>query len=65
MFGGAVIAESIFAVPGVGGLLIESINFRDFPVVQSLVLVLALVVLLINLLTDVLYGVLDPRIRYR
>jgi len=65
MFGGAVIAESIFAVPGVGGLLLDSITFRDFPVVQSLVLVLALVVLLVNLLADLLYGVLDPRIRYR
>lgn len=65
IFGGAVIAESIFAVPGVGGLLLDSIHFRDFPVMQALVLMVALVVLAINLLTDVLYGVLDPRIRYR
>lgn len=65
LFGGAIIAESIFGIPGIGGLLLESITFRDFPVVQSLVLLLAVVVLMINSLTDVFYAFLDPRIRFR
>jgi ABC-type dipeptide/oligopeptide/nickel transport system permease component len=62
---GAVITETIFAWPGVGRLLIQSIGFRDYPVVQGCILLIAVTYVLMNLLTDLLYGVLDPRIRYR
>jgi peptide/nickel transport system permease protein len=64
LFGGTVVVESIFAIPGVGRLAVDSIYFRDFPMVQGIVLVLALAVLLTNLLTDVLYAYIDPRIKY-
>jgi ABC-type dipeptide/oligopeptide/nickel transport system permease component len=61
---GAVITESIFAWPGVGRLLIQSINFRDYPLVQGCILLIALTYIVMNLLTDLAYGFLDPRIRY-
>jgi ABC-type dipeptide/oligopeptide/nickel transport system permease component len=61
---GAVITETIFAWPGVGRLLIQSISFRDYPLVQGCVLLIAVAYVSMNLVTDVLYGVLDPRIRY-
>jgi peptide/nickel transport system permease protein len=64
LFGGAVVVETIFGIPGVGRLAVDSIFFRDFPVVQGVVLVLAVGVLLSNLVTDLLYAVVDPRIRY-
>jgi peptide/nickel transport system permease protein len=60
---GAVITETIFAWPGVGRLLIQSISFRDFPLVQGCILLIAITYVSMNLLTDVLYGLLDPRIR--
>ena len=65
LMGGAVITETIFSVPGVGRLAADSIFQRDFPVLQAVVLLLALAVLLANLLTDIAYAWLDPRIRYR
>ena len=61
---GAVITETIFAWPGIGRLLIQSIGFRDYPLVQGCILLIALTYVAVNLLTDMLYGVLDPRIRY-
>jgi ABC-type dipeptide/oligopeptide/nickel transport system permease component len=61
---GAVITETIFAWPGVGRLLIQSINFRDYPLVQGCVLLIAVTYVGVNLLTDLAYGFLDPRIRY-
>ena len=61
---GAVITETIFAWPGVGRLLIQSIGFRDYPLVQGCILFIAVVYVLVNLITDLVYGVLDPRIRY-
>jgi peptide/nickel transport system permease protein len=64
LLGGAVIAETIFAWPGMGRLLIQAINQRDYPLVQGIVLVAALVVSLINLLVDLLYATLNPRVRY-
>ena len=64
LFGGAVVVETIFALPGLGRLAADSIFFRDFPMLQGVVLILALAVLLANLLTDLLYAFLDPRIRY-
>src|SRR5687768_11408045 len=61
---GAVITETIFAWPGIGRLLIQSIGFRDYPLVQGCILLIALTYVAVNLATDMLYGVLDPRIRY-
>ena len=61
---GAVITETIFAWPGVGRLLIQSINFRDYPLVQGCILLIAVTYVAMNLLTDLAYGLLDPRIRY-
>ena len=61
---GAVITETIFAWPGVGRLLIQSIGFRDYPLVQGCILLIAVTYVSVNLLTDMLYGFLDPRIRY-
>jgi peptide/nickel transport system permease protein/oligopeptide transport system permease protein len=61
---GAVITETIFAWPGVGRLLIQSINFRDYPAVQGCILLIAVTYVSMNLLVDLVYGFLDPRIRY-
>lgn len=61
---GAVITETIFAWPGIGRLLIQSIGFRDYPTVQGCILLIATTYVGMNLLTDLMYGVLDPRIRY-
>ncbi len=60
---GAVITETIFAWPGIGRLLIQSIGFRDYPMVQGCILLIAVTYVSVNLVTDLLYGVLDPRIR--
>lgn len=65
LMGGAVVTETIFSVPGVGRLAAESIFTRDFPILQAVVLLMALAVLLANLGTDLVYSWLDPRIRYR
>ena len=64
LFGGAVITESIFAWPGVGRLALQSINARDYPMVQASVLVISVVYVFLNLAVDLLYVYLDPRIRY-
>ncbi len=64
LLGGVIIIESIFVVPGVGRFLIDAIIHRDFIVLQGIILVTAAVVLGVNLVIDLLYGVLDPRIRY-
>jgi peptide/nickel transport system permease protein len=64
LIGVTVIIESIFGLPGIGQALLQAINNRDVLVVQGIVLVLAVVVVLANLVTDLLYAVLDPRIRY-
>ena len=60
---GAVITETIFAWPGIGRLLIQSIGFRDYPLVQGCVLLIAVTYVGVNLVTDVTYCVLDPRIK--
>ena len=60
---GAVITETIFAWPGIGRLLIQSIGFRDYPMVQGCILLIAVTYVTVNLATDLMYGVLDPRIR--
>jgi peptide/nickel transport system permease protein len=64
LLGGAVITETIFALPGVGRLLVDAIFQRDFPIVQGVVLLLAVNFLVVNLLVDLTYAWLDPRIRY-
>jgi peptide/nickel transport system permease protein len=64
ILGGAVITETIFAWPGVGRLMVDSIFDRDFPIVQAGVFVIAVIFVLLNLLVDVAYAWLDPRIRY-
>jgi peptide/nickel transport system permease protein len=61
---GTIITETIFAWPGLGRLLIQAINFRDYPLVQGCILFIAVTYVLMNLLTDLTYGFLDPRIRY-
>ena len=65
LLGGVIIIESIFVVPGVGSFLIDSIIHRDFVVLQGVVLLTAAVVLFLNLVIDLCYGVLDPRIRFQ
>lgn len=64
ILGGTVVMESVFSLPGVGRYLVDAIAHRDYPVVQTLVLLFALIFVLINLITDVLYTKLDPRIRF-
>ena len=64
LLGGSVIIESVFAIPGLGRLTIDSISRRDYPVIQGLVLVFSFVYVLVNLAVDLIYTALDPRIRY-
>jgi peptide/nickel transport system permease protein len=64
ILGGTVVMESVFSLPGVGRYLVDAIAHRDYPVVQTLVLIFAMIFVLINLITDVLYTKLDPRIRF-
>lgn len=62
MLGGSVIIESVFTLPGMGALLVDAVLRRDYAVVQGVVLIFSLTVLIINLLTDLLYSWLDPRV---
>ena len=64
LFTGAILTETIFSWPGVGKWLIEAINRRDYPVLQGGLLMLGIVVMVVNLLVDVMYGVINPRIRH-
>ena len=61
---GAVVTEQVFAWPGIGLLAIQAINSRDMPVIQGVVVVAALIVMSANLIVDVLYALIDPRISY-
>jgi len=63
LLGGAVLTETIFAIPGVGGFMVQSIASRDFPIIQGGVLMIAVIFSLVNLIVDILYGFVDPRIR--
>jgi len=65
LLGGSVVTETVFAWPGVGQLLIQSINARDFPMIQACIILLAGVFVVINLLVDILYVFIDPRITYK
>jgi peptide/nickel transport system permease protein len=64
IFSGTVIIESIFQLPGMGRFLFDAINQRDYPVIQGINLLVVSIIVLMNLAVDLLYAVLDPRIRY-
>jgi len=64
LLGGAVLTETVFSWPGIGRLLVDSIGYRDYPVIQGTVLIIAIGFVLTNILVDVLYAYLDPRIQY-
>jgi len=64
LIGGAVVTESVFAIPGLGRLTVDAILRRDYPVIQGVILLFSFVYVLVNLLIDILYTVIDPRIRY-
>ena len=65
LVGGTVIMESIFSIPGMGRYLVAAISFRDYPVIQGVNLVICSTIIILNLLVDLTYGYLDPRIRYQ
>jgi peptide/nickel transport system permease protein len=64
LIGGAVITESVFAIPGLGRLTVDAILRRDYPIIQGVILVFSAAYVLVNLLIDIVYPLLDPRIRY-
>ena len=64
LIGGAVVTESVFAIPGLGRLTVDAILRRDYPVIQGVVLMFSLVYVLVNLIIDLTYTIVDPRIRY-
>lgn len=63
LLGGSVVTETVFAFPGIGSLLVQSVNFRDYPEIQSLILIFSLQFILINLIVDILYAVVNPEIK--
>ena len=65
VIGGAITVEVVFNWPGLGRLLVDAVDMRDYPVIQALVLLFSLEFILINLIVDVLYGIINPTIRYR
>jgi ABC-type dipeptide/oligopeptide/nickel transport system permease component len=65
MLGGAVAIEIIFALPGLGRMLVEAVSRRDYPLVEGGVLTISLILAVLNLVIDVIYAILDPRIRYQ
>ena len=65
LLGGAVIIEQIFVIPGMGLLLLDAVNQRDYPIITGVFLVVGVAVMLINLVVDLSYGLLDPKVRYR
>jgi len=64
LFGGLVVIETVFTIPGIGRYLVDAITHRDYPSVQALVFMISVLVVTVNLLVDIVYGFLDPRIRY-
>lgn len=64
VLGGSVIIEQVFGIPGLGRLLLDAISTRDYPVVQGIALCLGVIVLVTNLVVDVCYALVDPRIRF-
>jgi ABC-type dipeptide/oligopeptide/nickel transport system permease component len=64
LMGGSVVIENVFSLPGLGALIVSSIGARDYPMIQGIALIFGLLVITINLLTDLLYAALDPRVSY-
>ena len=64
LLGGLIVTETVFNIPGVARFLVEAIRWRDYPIVQNLVMFIAIVVVTINLIVDMLYALVDPRIKY-
>jgi len=64
LIGGAVVTETVFGLPGVGNLVVSAVLRRDYPVIQGALLVVAMIYVVINFLTDLLYRVVDPRVKY-
>ena len=64
LIGGLIVTETVFNIPGVARFLVEALRWRDYPIVQNLVMLIALIVVLANFTVDMLYAVIDPRIRY-
>ena len=64
LIGGLIVTETVFNIPGVARFLVEAIQWRDYPIVQNLVMFIALVVVVVNFAVDLTYAALDPRIRY-
>jgi peptide/nickel transport system permease protein len=64
LVGGLIVTETVFNIPGIARFLVEAIRWRDYPVVQNLVMFIAFIVVTINFLVDIAYAALDPRIRY-
>ena len=64
LIGGLIVTETVFNIPGVARFLVEAIRWRDYPIVQNLVMLIAVVVVVVNFTVDMLYAVVDPRIRY-
>jgi glutathione transport system permease protein len=65
LLGGSIIVETVFNWPGLGRLLVDAVSMRDYPVIQALVLLFSLEFIVINLTVDLLYGFINPTIRYR
>lgn len=65
LLGGSVVTETVFAFPGIGSLLVDSVNFRDYPEIQSLILVFSLQFIVINLIVDILYAALNPEVKFK
>ncbi|MBI4246116.1 MAG: ABC transporter permease, partial [Candidatus Rokubacteria bacterium] len=64
IIGGAIVTETVFSYPGLGRLAVQAVNYRDFPVIQALLVVISAAVVTINLMLDWVYTRLDPRVRY-
>jgi peptide/nickel transport system permease protein len=64
LIGGVVVTESVYTIPGLGRLTVDAVLARDFPVIQAVILLFSFVYVIVNLLVDIIYTILDPRIRY-
>ena len=64
LIGGVVVTESVYNIPGLGRLVLDAVLKRDYPIIQGLILLFSFVYILVNLIVDLLYTILDPRIRY-
>ena len=64
LIGGLIVTETVFNIPGVARFLVEAIRWRDYPIVQNLVMFIAIIVVFVNFMIDMMYAVLDPRIKY-